>query len=388
MEAVCRAGRDTHIDAIRGEFNISLDAVFRYNRENRDEVQNIKNIFHLNGGNREKVMVLLFLFSAGEDERDAVIRKYCRQTGLSGAEHNPGGSTTGLIGPLIDPLIDKYKLMLVTALIYNPDFYAMAWNFREALNAGLDAGQTDEDSFPEPAKSNIVPFKAPRRSSRKISPLMIAAAAGIAVVFFFAVLFRFSSGGMGERINNTWVASLKEPEKNPDGVTYVSAAEEGARIELLSPLVGMAMEAADNAGTEAAIDYYTKAIRRERNNAAFYVNRGIARAVNGYLDSAIRDFDKAIELDPENTAAYYNRAVARAGKGNARAAAAGFNEVIAVNPGDRDALYAIGALYYRQYESNETRPAVLLDNAIDAFRQIEGYKDSDVVLDYLLKLRN
>jgi tetratricopeptide (TPR) repeat protein len=380
MEAACKTSRDMHIDVIRREFNISLDAVFRYNRENRDEIQNIKNIFSLKGGNREKVMTLLFLFSSGE--KDAVIQKYGGQTGLNGPQYNLTG------------LIDKYKLMLVTALIYNPDFYAMAWNFREALNAGLTAGQSGEDSLPGQTKDNILPFKTPRgeiphRGTHKISPAMIAAAAaGIAVVFFFAVLSGLSPGGMGERITNTWVASLKEPEKNPDGITYISAGEEGARIELLSPLVGMAMEASDNAGTEPAINYYTKAIRRERNNAAFYVNRGIACTVNGYLDSAIRDFDKAIELDPGNTAAYYNRAVARAGKGNTRAAIAGFSEVMAVSPGDRESFYAIGALYYRQYESSEAHPAVLLDNAIDAFRKIEGYKDSDIVLDYLLKLRN
>jgi tetratricopeptide (TPR) repeat protein len=353
-----------HIDAIRRKFGISLEAVSRYNSLNNDEIKNSGGIFSLNGADREKTLALLYMISA--DERDSVIQKFRAQAGLDAGQYDSAD------------LIDKYGTMLAAAMIYNPNFYAMAVNYRGAVNAGFAVAGNRQK------KNNIIIFRKTRLSSR----VVFAAAAAAVVVLFIAVVIKVNNRA-GQRINNDWIASLTTPQYGQDGVSFVQEGNEGARIGIRSPLVGTAMAAGNQKkDVSGAIEYYNKAVKAEKDNAALYVNRGIAYTLQGYIDEAVTDFNKAVELDIRNTSAYFNRAVALTGKGNSETdnAIADLMTVISINPDDSEAYYALGVLYFRQYENDETKSRILLEKSLDSFLHIQGYKDADFIFDYLSKL--
>jgi len=367
--------KNKHIDTIRRQLGISLASIQKYNREHRNEIEHIKDIFTLKGDYKEKYLALLYMFSGGEE--DSIVEKYRDQMGMNKAEHDPSR------------LLEQYKVLLITALIYNKDFYAMVINSRGFAGAGLSAGETERDSVNiSPANNDrIINFPVNRgRSSRSSKrTIYIAAAASFVFIFFIAILIRFFNNGPGPQISNAWGSILIEPKKADDGIAYVSMGD--VRIDVLSPLMGRPKGAADDTGnSQATISYYNKAIRDDKNNAGLLIKRGIAYTLGGYIEAAIKDFDKAIELDPKNAPAYYNRAIANAGK-NAQAdvVAADLKTAITINPGDKDTYYAIGVLYYRQYEKDKA--AVSLETAIDAFKHIKGYKDADDILDYLNELK-
>jgi len=362
--------RNIHIDSIRRRFGITLAAVSRYNSQNRDEIKNSGEFFRLRNKDAEKILALLHMVFL--DEQEDVIRKFREEAGLNDPRYNAAS-----------PLIEKYATMLIAALIYNPRFYAMAMNYCGAISSGMSVtglAATKEHSFRIEKKSagRIVSFPATSR-------LILAAAAAFAVIFFITVLIR--GGISGQRTNNDWIAGLIAPQKAQDGIAFVPDGDTGARIGIKSPLVGVAMSADDGlADNSAAIRFYTKAIKKENNNAALYVNRGIAYTLQGYVDLAIGDFDKAIELDPYNTSAWFNRAVAYAGKSDAESAIADLMTLIEINPGDSEAFYALGVLYFRQYENDEAKPKALLQMAIDAFSHIQDYRDANIIFDYLSRL--
>jgi len=365
--------RDIHIDAIRKRFGITLAEVSRYNSLNRDAVKNSGEIFRLRNQDAEKVLALLYMVSL--DEQEDPVRKFRAEAALNDPQYNSA-----------NPLIEKYGVMLAAAMIYNPRFYAMAMNYCGALNAGLPITGTSaikEHSFRVEKKSGgrIISFPVTSR-------LVLAAAAVFAAVFFITVLIR-GGGISGQRINNDWISGLAVPQKAQDGIAFVPDGDTGARIGIKSPLVGTAMSA-DNSPTDVSdtVAYYTNAIKKENANAALYVNRGIAYTLQGYVDLAINDFNKAIELDPRNTSAWFNRAVAYAGKGDSDTASAitDLLTLIGINPGDSEAFYALGVLYFRQYENDEAKPKALLEKAIDAFSHIQGYRDANIIFDYLSRL--
>ena len=364
--------KNTHIDAIRRQLGIALGTISRYNSEHRDEIKHIGDIFCLKNSSKEKVLVLLFMLSFFE--KDNAVQKYCEQTNLNNAEYDPA------------TLLDQYKILLLTALVYENTFYAMAINYRESINAGLAVGEIEENSTNSSIANSgkIIPFSVTRSRFIKNSQKYLAAAASLAAVVFFTMLIRINTG-YGSQVNNAWVSSLKEPEKAINGITYNAGEVNSVRIGLLSPLLDKAMwiknEAPDNGST---IDYYTKAIRRDNKNADLYVNRGVAYTIGGYLDSAVKDFNKAIKLDPKNASAYYNRAIANAGKNIEQDAIINDLETaISINPGDKDAYYAIGVFYYRQYDNDENKQEALLEAAINSFKNIPGYKDTDTIMDII-----
>jgi len=362
--------RDIHIDSIRRRFGITLAAVSRYNSLNRDAVKNSGEIFRLKGPDAEKILGLLYMVSL--DEQEDVIRKFREETGLNDPQYNAA------------PLIEKYGVMLVAAMIYNPRFYAMALNYHGAVSAGLPVAGTSaarERLFDIERKSagRVIPFSVRSRQ-------VMAVAAAFVVLFFVTVLIR---GGSitGQRINNDWISGLIAPQKAQDGIAFVQ--DKGVRIGVEPPVGGIA-RSADNKRVKvsATVAYYTKAIKKETDNAALYVNRGVAYTLQGKVDLAIKDFNKALELDSNNTSAYFNRAVAYAGKGDAGTAIADLMTVIDINPDDKEAYYALGTLYFRLYEKDQAKPKLLLEMAIDAFDHIQGYEDANFTYDYLRRLLN
>jgi len=163
--------KHAHIDAIRRQLGVSLAAVHKFNSEHKDEIEHISDIFNLKGNNKEKVLALLYMFST--DEEDDVIQKYRDQTGLDNAKYNKLS------------IIEQYKNLLLTALIYNQVFYVAAVNYREFISAGLAVKEVERNSFVTPRnwggivqkneenrQGNIIPFS----KSRQTVPDAIAAA--------------------------------------------------------------------------------------------------------------------------------------------------------------------------------------------------------------------
>ena len=63
---------------------------------------------------------------------------------------------------------------------------------------------------------------------------------------------------------------------------------------------------------DLAIEYYTKAIGLNPENADSYAKRGNARFLSGDYKNAVIDYTKALELDPTRENIYYNRGIAKA----------------------------------------------------------------------------
>ena len=131
--------KDKHIHTIRRQLGVSLATLCAYNREHKEEIKHIRDIFYLDGENKKKVLALFYIFSSGEE--DDVIKKYREQLGLNSADHDPA------------ILIEQYKVLLLTALIFNRDFYTMGVNSRGFISAGLAIGEIKRDSFVTPIRS-------------------------------------------------------------------------------------------------------------------------------------------------------------------------------------------------------------------------------------------
>ena len=366
-----------HIDSICTQLGVALAELSRYNSENEDEIKHIQDIFFIKGNNKEKVLALLYMFSSGAE--DETVQKYREQTGMYGEEY------------VSARLLEQYKVPLLTALIYNRAFYAMTVNYCGFVSAGLSIVPEEKDyTSATLANTSKLTVSRQRWQHFPVRPRRViaaVAAAGVILIFFFAVLFRPFIIGYGKQINNAWVSSLIEPAKTPDGIAYVSMADMGTRIDLLSPLAGRPKGVQDETGnTRSVINYYTGAIRKDKENADLYINRGIAYTIGGYLDAALKDYNKAIKIDSQNASAYYNRAIANAGKGiEIDVIIADLKTVISINPDDKGTYFAIGVLYYEQYKKDKT--ASSLESAINALEQIQGYnKDTDDFLRFLNEL--
>ena len=64
--------------------------------------------------------------------------------------------------------------------------------------------------------------------------------------------------------------------------------------------------------TQAALEYYTDAIRKEPSEAIWWLNRGIIWKSKGELDNALKDYTEAIRHDPKYAEAYSRIAWLRA----------------------------------------------------------------------------
>jgi len=122
-----------HIEIIRSQLGVALAAISRYNSAHKDEIDSIGDIFYLKGDSKTKVLALLYMLSLGEE--DDAVKRYRKETGLNNAECDSAS------------LLEQYKVPLLTALIYNRAFYAMALNYRGFVNAGLAIGEVEKKAF-------------------------------------------------------------------------------------------------------------------------------------------------------------------------------------------------------------------------------------------------
>jgi hypothetical protein len=121
--------KNKHIDTIRRKLGIPLASIQKYNREHRSEIEHIKDIFTLQGDYKEKYLALLYMFCSDTEE---IVKQYREQKGLNKSEHEPS------------VLLERYKVLLITALIYNHDFYAMVINDIGFAGAGISIGNAEE----------------------------------------------------------------------------------------------------------------------------------------------------------------------------------------------------------------------------------------------------
>jgi len=166
-----------NINNICEQFNVSIPKMYHYNREHKDEIKHIVDIFNLIGNNKEKVLAALYLLTCGEEDDD--IKKYRDKTGLNNIEYN------------CENLIEQYKVMLLTAFVYNNSFYARAMDYKGFIKAGFAIGEIKRDSFVTPRnwgdiekteehnrKSNIIGFPGSKHGIPNIPNKIAAAPAG------------------------------------------------------------------------------------------------------------------------------------------------------------------------------------------------------------------
>jgi len=335
--------KQKHIDAVRDRFGITLEDVSNYNGNNKEKIADCAGIFNINDTNAEKLFTLLYMLS--DTGNEAYLQKFRAEAGLNDSKYVSYPSL----------FVEKYGIELTAALIFNHNFYAMAINYKRTLETSVKEKTT---AFPKTAR--------------------FALAAAVLLIAVFSVFFIFRSGNVtGNKLTNDWIISLIAPDETG----------EDARIGIRSPLAGQSMSANDNsADINAAIKKINKAIKDNEENCALYNERGIIYALHGYMENAITDFNMAIEIAPYNSSAHFNRALAYTGINEIENAVKDLYSALSINPMDSEAYYALGVLYFRDYEKSISKPKVLLENAIDSFKQIQGYKDADIIIDYLSKL--
>jgi tetratricopeptide (TPR) repeat protein len=155
--------KNIHINTVRSNAGITLKAISEYNSENKEVIETIDDTFFLKGKDKEKILALLYLLAFGKN--DDVVQRYRNEVGLHKASYDSTSED-----------IKQYNTMLVTALVYNPTFYAMAVNYYGAINARYTIGEPK-------SKRNILIFF---RENTKV----IAVAASILVVFSLIFLSR------------------------------------------------------------------------------------------------------------------------------------------------------------------------------------------------------
>jgi tetratricopeptide (TPR) repeat protein len=113
---------------------------------------------------------------------------------------------------------------------------------------------------------------------------------------------------------DTCKAMLPPPPSCSSATKFEPAAKDLEKSLALDPnqaeanfLVGLI---ADRTGDKRkAIDYYTYALRANRDYGAAYNNRGVVYADLGQNDLAMADYNEAIRCDPQNAWAWANRGV-------------------------------------------------------------------------------
>ena len=77
-------------------------------------------------------------------------------------------------------------------------------------------------------------------------------------------------------------------------------------------LINVANSGMDSKQYDIAVEYYTKVLEINPQNAEAYAKRGNAKYLLGKYKDAVKDYTKALEIDPNRENAYYNRGLAKA----------------------------------------------------------------------------
>jgi len=270
--------KDMHIHSIRKNLGITLKTISDFINENKNEIENIDAIFSLKGENKKKLLALLYLFASGEN--DDVVQKYRSKTGLHEAIYN---STSGQI--------TQYNTMLIAALMFNPEFYAMAANYYGAISAGFPVGDIEEDSVPVPSQA-------------------------------------YDSDEIKSYCNNEGLLIVTLTiYKSTDKPTYT--------IKFPRLTTGQKRNAADvtNEDFNAMISDYTKKIEANPKDNNARIMRGLLYFKNGEYVNALKDLQAVSEMNPRGMeGVYYAMGKSYYEIGENDKAIEAFEKIKAINP--------------------------------------------------------
>jgi tetratricopeptide (TPR) repeat protein len=104
--------------------------------------------------------------------------------------------------------------------------------------------------------------------------------------------------------------------------------------------------AALKSGDQAsAVDYFSRALKIDPDDAGAHINRGIALEQRQEYDRALADYNEGIRLDPDSPESYYNRGLYFFHRQEYDRALADLNEAIKRDPQMVDYLLERGSLY-------------------------------------------
>ncbi len=83
---------------------------------------------------------------------------------------------------------------------------------------------------------------------------------------------------------------------------------------------------------EKAVEYYTKALGKDRHHAEAYCQRGNSKYALGDFKGAIGDYDEVLAINPEDADTYFYRGNAKSDLGRYRGAIVDYNKAIAIEP--------------------------------------------------------
>ncbi|WP_310416541.1 tetratricopeptide repeat protein, partial [Chamaesiphon sp. OTE_8_metabat_110] len=95
---------------------------------------------------------------------------------------------------------------------------------------------------------------------------------------------------------------------------------------------------------QGAIADRDRAIKTNPNDAAAYIEQGLAKSERGDNKGAIADFDRAIKINPNLADAYSSRGDAKSALGDRKGAIADFDRAIKINPNDAAAYIGRGGV--------------------------------------------
>lgn len=99
-----------------------------------------------------------------------------------------------------------------------------------------------------------------------------------------------------------------------------------------------------------AIEFFSRAIRKQPNTSTFYNDRGCAYSYLHEHEKAISDFNKAIEINPEYSNAYNNRGFEFSTVGEMERAFSDYGRAIELDPNYAEPYNNRGIAYWRQGE--------------------------------------
>jgi len=120
-----------HIESIRKQLEVALSTISLYNSSHKEEINHIDDIFNKNILKEEKKLAMSYMLLS--DKKDDIVKKYCEKTGFKDPEI----------------LLEQYKVLLLTAMIYNPFFYTMAINYSSFINTDNIINEPEKTYFIE-----------------------------------------------------------------------------------------------------------------------------------------------------------------------------------------------------------------------------------------------
>ncbi|MCL2804991.1 MAG: hypothetical protein FWD26_03530 [Treponema sp.] len=141
--------------------NISLNSIAKYSSKNNDELMNMENIFNLKSKD-DFSCCLTIPFLLDPHAAQDIIAYFKNEE-----QDNPYVKSSL-------PDVEKYKLLLASAFVFNPSFFAMSWNWcaliRHELQLQMLKGQKENKTvqiglqrrFPASRPAGILKVKNPR----------------------------------------------------------------------------------------------------------------------------------------------------------------------------------------------------------------------------------